>query len=682
MKKSQKKAALFLSVALLLAMMLPACSPKDGDASSKSPDESTSQVGSEKPDTATDIRIQDDLYQAVNAEWLKNSVIPDDQPSDNPMSALDKAVTQTLIGDFQKMMDEEKDVEGPLGEFLKLYKMQLDYAAREELGVKPILPLIEKIEKISDMDAFNAALYDLTLSGYTLPYVLHVAPDIKNSAVNVLTATSPALFLGSKDYYTEEMYPQLSPIYAGVMEQMFAATGKTEAEAKTLTEQAMAFDALLAESSLTMEEQSNYATLYSEVSFDTFVSYSDAIDFESLVVQLIGEKPSKVTMTNQNHFEVLGQIITEENFDNMKSWMTYNIINAYSSYLTEEMDTLSHQYGMALFGVTEMTAREERSYNAVRSLFAPVVGQYYGETYFGEDAKKDATEITKNLIQTYREKLEQNDWLSESTKEKAILKLDTMQIYIGYPDETGIDPLFYEVSFDPNKTIIENLDAYTRQAQQDLFSKYGKPHNKDIWTATGDTVNAFYSPINNSISFTAAIMQDPFYDPQATLSEKYGSFGSVVGHEISHAFDPNGAQFDENGNLHNWWTEEDYAKFEEKTAAVFAQFDGVAFAEGQVNATLTNSENVADNAGIKASFDALHKLEEANAEEFFLAWASVWRINSTPEYDAQLLIMDTHAPHPLRVNIPVSNFDEFYELFDVTEEDGMFRPKEERVFVW
>lgn len=681
MKNLSRKLATILSLVLVLLTLLTSCGgQKQQPIESK--DETSSKNSDGDSKDSSQIKIQDDLYMSINEEWLKNSVIPDDQPTDNPMLSLDKEVTNTLMSDFQKMIKEDKDIEGSLGEFLKLYEMYLDYDKREELGTTPLKPFIEKLENISNFEEFNDALYDLLLSGYSLPFSISVGPDIFNTEINTLNASSPMLFLGAKEYYTEDMYAQISPIYSSMAEQILVLAGKTVEEAKSITEQAMAFDMILSEHALSMEEQSSYATLYSEVTFDEFASYSKNIDFNKLIQQAIGTTPEKIIVSNKAHFEALDEIVTQDNFENMKNWMIYNIINAYTSDLSDEIDIASYQYSMALMGVSEVTDKEERAYNSARVLFSTIVGKYYGETYFGDNAKEEVTEITKDIISVYREKLENNDWLSESTKEKAIQKLDAIQICMAYPDDSGIDPIYNDISIDTEKTLIENLDAITRQSYEYNFSKYGKPHDKNIWTTTGDTVNAFYNPINNSISFTAAIMQEPFYSENATISEKYGSFGSVVGHEISHAFDPNGSLFDEKGNLNNWWTEEDYAKFEERAQLVYNQFDGVEYAGGQVNAALTNSENIADNSGIKASFDAANKIDGFSVEEFFKSWAKVWRTNSTPEYEAQLLVLDNHSPSPLRVNIPVSNFEEFYEIFEVTENDGMFRPIEERIFVW
>lgn len=628
-------------------------------------------------------RIQDDLYGAVNAQWLADSVIPPDQPTDNPMFTLEKEVTQTLIRDFQGMIQAQELPEGNLGKFLKLYQMQMDSSTRESLGAAPILPLLERIESISDMDGFNQMQYEFTLHGYELPYALGVGPDMEDSTVNVLNGGSPGLFLYSKDYYEPESYAQLSPVYGSFMEQMLLAVGKTPEEAAEILEQAMAYDALLAEYALTMQEQSDYANLFSNVSIEEFAAYSSHIDLNGLVTQLLGETPDRVQLVNQRHFEALDTLVNPEMLPQIKSWMVCKLINAYAAHLTDELDVLSRQYGAALSGVTEVLDEETRNYYAVSQIFSPVVGQYYGQQYFGEEARAEATEITMQIIDLYREKLQENDWLSAATREKAVTKLDAIQVCIGYPDDHEIDAFYQEVQIDPGKNLIENLDEVTLQSMKYSFGQYGKPHNKDLWITSGDTVNAFYSPTNNSVTFTAAILQDPFYRADASTSEKYGAFGAVVGHELSHAFDPNGALFDEHGNRADWWMPEDYTAFEERTQLVFDQFDGVPYGEGTVDAELTNSENVADNAGLKASFDALNRLaEEVDHEEFFRSWARVWRMTATPEYEAQLLLMDTHAPGPLRVNIPVSNFPEFYELFKVEESDEMFRPEEERIFVW
>lgn len=675
-----KKCTPLLAVILLCSILLSSCagSKKDSSSSSiSSSDNSTQQSASEE------VRIQDDLYNYVNAEWLKNSVIPEGAASDDALTSLGTQNEKVLMQDFNKILESGELPEGSLGEFLKLYRLYLDFDSREELGFDPIKDILNDIENMETIESLNEKFSTYSLWDMPMPYNFIVTADPEDSNMNALYSRTPSIFLMSKDFYSDEStYDMYAGIFMDMCSEMLRLAGKNDEESSKIIKSAMEFDKVIAEYALSTEERANYASANQAVSFDEFASYSTKVDFKALVNEISGTVPDKILVDNSKYYSAFDKIFNEENFENIKSWMYIKTISKYSGDLTDEIDIVTSTFYNALSGVTSTTSKEERAFNNARYYFSAIVGRYYGETYFGEEAKADVTQITEDIINSYSEILSENDWMSEEARDKAIEKLETIDIRIGYPEADEIDPEYETYIVDESKSIVENCNAISSIMFKNNFGDLGKPYEKKYWILPGDTVNANYSPTYNSINFYAGFLQAPFYDIDSSLSQKYGSIGTVIGHEISHAFDPNGSQFNAQGNKENWWTEDDYIEFEKRTQQIFEQFNGQKFAGGITNGAITNAEDVADNAGMQSSLAALKKHDNFSTEEFFKSWAAIWRSNTTPEYAAMLLSMDVHSPNELRVNIPATNFDEFHEVFDVKDGDKMFRAPDQRTTIW
>jgi len=291
--------------------------------------------------------------------------------------------------------------------------------------------------------------------------------------------------------------------------------------------------------------------------------------------------------------------------------------------------------------------------------------------------------MAERLIETFKERLVQSDWLSPATTQAAIHKLDALTVHIGYPDV--LDPIysrFVVTGTQDGGTLLGNTMAFARTLREEQFARYGDPVDRGAWNIAAHTVNAQYSPLANAITFPAAILQAPFYAPDQSESANYGGIGAVIAHEITHAFDTNGAQFGADGSLNNWWTEGDYAAFAEKTEAMVALFDGAIHEGGFVSGRMTVSENTADAGGLASALGVVQSLSDGDLEAFFRNWATIWRMKATPEYAALLLALDVHAPGRLRANVQLGNLDAFYDTFEITEEDGMYIPPERRVTIW
>ncbi|WP_176707743.1 M13-type metalloendopeptidase [Bacillus sp. FJAT-26390] len=303
-----------------------------------------------------------------------------------------------------------------------------------------------------------------------------------------------------------------------------------------------------------------------------------------------------------------------------------------------------------------------------------------GKTYLGAEAKQDVTGMVENMIGIYRNKLLKNDWMSEKTKTEAIKKLDAMKVHIGYPDK--LDDMYSMLKVDENKSLYENNRFIQTIITKNNFAKIDQPVDRDEWRMSANSAGAFYEPLKNTVTLPAAGLRAPFYDKNQSASQNYGAIGGIIGHEISHAFDTNGSKYDEVGNRINWWTEEDYKKFEAKAKAVVDQYNKVEYLGQKVNGQRTVPENIADIGGLMVALEATKLLPDANLQEFYQSWATVWRQKARPEIEQILLVIDPNPPVKFRVNVVAANTDDFYSTFKVKEGDAMYIAPEDRIKFW
>ena len=455
--------------------------------------------------------------------------------------------------------------------------------------------------------------------------------------------------------------------------------GYSKEEAKKIIDDAIKFDALLAPNVKSAEEAADYSKMYNPQTVAELASATDQLDIAAIIKQLVGEEPEKVIVTEPEYFKALNKIL-QDNFELFKNWALIRVIRENASYLDDEMREINGRYGRALSGSKKPVSQRKFAFYLARDMFSQVAGDYYGKKYFGPQAKADVHHMVEQMIKVYKGRLTNNQWLSKDTRDKAILKLDKLGIQVGYPDK--IPALYDQFKVDEEESLIANLNQLTVTANKELFSRWNKPVDRMRWEMSAATVNAYYHPFKNIIVFPAAILQAPFYSLKQSSSQNYGGIGAVIAHEISHAFDNNGSLFDEFGNLNNWWTDEDSAHFKQLAQKMIEEFDGIPFAGQKVNGKLTVSENIADAGGLSCALKAAKNEADFNAQEFFINWATIWRMKATEQYMQLLLSIDVHAPQKLRANIQAENLDDFYRAFDIKPGDEMYRAPEDRVHIW
>lgn len=640
--------------------------------------------GSQEQTVDKNATVRTNYYQAVNKDWLEKTEIPSDRPDIDAASELSEEVKKKMQADVKNLASgkESSDITG-MSEFIKFYKLATDFDQREKVGVEPVKPYLKEIEDLKDLKDLAVKANDWQLRGLPLPFGYGVGEDLENTSQKQMQLASPGIFLPDVSYYEDEASKKamLEPLEEA-SKKALKLLGYSDKDSQRIVKEAVEFDQILSSYAQSSEEAADIKSQYNPKSPDQVNAYSETFKFYDLIKSYIGQDVDNVNVVNTKFYDNFSKIVNDENFAKIKSWMLFKQASSVSGLLTDEYRLIYAEVNKAWNGIAEATSKEDAAYNQSVGTFSDVLSVYYGRKYFGEEAKRQVTQMVDDIKSVYRERLEKNDWLSEDTKKEAIKKLDTMTLFIGYPED--VTEATKAVKVDENQTLFDNVQRLSRETEQTSIDQFNEPVDKTEWIAPSYEVNAYYAPTNNSINFPAGILQAPFYDAKQSLEENYGGIGVVIGHEITHAFDSNGADFDENGNMKNWWTEADTKAFEEKTQAIIKQWDGIEIYGGKVNGKLTVTENVADAGGISSTLEVLKKKDaKADLKAYFENYAVTWRTKASQEYYQMLLNVDVHAPAELRVNQQVKNFQEFYNTYpEIKEGDPMYLTPDKRVSLW
>lgn len=624
--------------------------------------------------------LKDDLYQAVNGSWLKTAKIPADKPVTGGFADLAEKIEKTLMADFAKLKPEQ--VTDPyLTEFLKFYQLAANFKKRDAQGFEPIRSYAERILELKNLKDWEKQLGELTFAGYPLPFPIYVEPDMKNTSQYALMADVPSLILPDKTYYQagNPAAKALLKIYSEMLQEILKTADYSETFIKKIIDDTLAFDRLLVPHVKNSTERADYVKAYNKYSLADFVATSPAIDLKGYIKALINTLPDQVIVTEPKYYAALKGIVTEENFEKMRSWIFAKTVVNSTGLLSNQLRIIGGKYGRAISGSKEPMNPRKSAYYLATGQFDQVVGLYYAHKYFGPQAKADVTKMVQKMVDVYKRRLTNNQWLSQATRQKAVLKLDKLGIQVGYPDK--LDELYKKFKI-KGDSLVENALRFEKIANLDHYGKWGQPVDRTRWEMSAQIVNAYYNPSYNIIVFPAAILQAPFYSLKQSSSENFGGIGAVIAHEISHAFDNNGAHFDEYGNLNNWWTEDDLKHFKQLAQKMITEFDGLETPAGKVNGKLVVSENIADAGGLSCALEAAKGEPHVNLKAFFINWARVWCMKSSLERQKLLLNIDVHAPNELRADVQPKNLADFYQTFNIQPGDGMYLPPEKRVNIW
>ena len=629
------------------------------------------------------VRIQDNLYEAVNGEWLATAVIPDDRPTTGGFAVLDQEVEKLMMEEFKsfslgKLKTDIKEMEYAVS----LYKKVLDVKRRNEEGIKPALPLLNKIKNIKDINELNSLAKELFLSNVNGPLQMGVEVDMQDATKHSFLILGPNIILPDTTYYNyEATYNQLIGIYSQMVSFALAKTDLSKEEQELFLADTLKFDKLVSKSVKSRVEWADYVKNYNPTPLKEVVELVKPFDIEGLLKSVYGDNtPDTLIVFDPRAIKEFNNYFNEETFEAYKHWAYVNYLLDASKVLSLELATNAGAYRRALVGINKEPELEKQAYQMASRYYSEPIGLYYGRKYFGEAAKADVVSLVKKIIETYKERMAKNTFLEETTKEKAIKKLSTIEIKMGYPDK--VDDFYSKLAITEEESYFDAVNKLTKAMILHNVEELNETVDRTKWVMPGHMVNACYNPTANDITFPAAILQKPFYSINQSVSENLGGIGAVIAHEISHAFDNNGAHFDENGNIANWWSEKDFAAFKELTKDMIKQWDGIPFHGGTVNGELVVSENIADNGGMAVTIAIMHTLDKPDFQAYFKNWARVWCLKAKEEYIQLLLKSDVHSPAELRANVQVRNFDEWYEAFDVKDTDLMYIPKEKRIIIW
>ncbi|AXE61013.1 peptidase [[Mycoplasma] phocae] len=630
--------------------------------------------------------LSDDFYEAINGDWIRENEIPEHKSVIGSFEQIDEKLNKlkkSLLTKWQK--DDSEIANQPLLiEMVKFYKLYNDWNQRKINGVKPLERIIDWIKNFESWKDIERNYSQLTYWGFATPIPFAIGTDFKNSELEILYMSDPICILPEKSYYTDlAKKSKLYEIWSNMVLKLMKKTVGAK-EGRKLIKEALKWDEMASEYILSAEESAIYTNLYHPKKVEDIDKNVKNLSVSKILHKLVNQDVETIIAVKNSLIKDYQKLIVDKNFKLFKSFLLINAILRLAPYLDYKFDEIAGEFQRSLRGQKKALDKQKKSISVVvDSIFAMPFGKYYGEKYFGEKNKKNVEYMVKNMIQIYKNRLENNDWLGTQTKHKAIYKLSKIGVYVGYP--TKIESFYNDfkvLEYDGYNDLLENYLKFKELSTRNEFSKYMKTIDKELWAMSPAIVNAYYSPNQNKIVFPAGILQAPFYSDKQGTSANYGGIGAVIAHEISHAFDNNGANFDENGNMLNWWTESDKKEFQEKANKMIELFEGKEIAVGQCNGKLTVSENIADAGGLACALEAAKLEKDFNAKKFYTNFAVIWKMKYREELQRLLLDIDVHAPAKLRANIQIQNSDDFYKAFDITEKDKMYLPPEKRVKIW
>ena len=637
----------------------------------------------------TSVSPKEDFYQYSTGGWQKNNPLRPEFSRYGSFDALREQAQENLNALFESMTSVKAEYGTVDQKISDLYKMALDSTTRNALGAQPIQPYIAQIQAIKTKDDLARVLGEMNLYGEGGFFGSGVSADLTNSDMQILYLGQGGLGMGDRDYYLLESNAALKEGYKNFLVKVLKLAGIENAEAVVAKD--MAVEDAMAEIFWTREQNRDVAAQYNPMSTEQICKKWPELRFDKVCAVAGIEPQEKVIVEQPSYFDGLNKLFAKTDIETLKAYLLCQFISGQCSALSDDFYTASWEFfSHQMAGAQEQQPRWKRAMSVPNSLLGEAVGQMYVERYFPESSKQMMIELVENLRTALGQHIDELEWMSDATKAKAREKLAAFTVKIGYPDKWKD---YSTLDINPDNTYYENLRNASAWYVKDNLSKLGKPTDKTEWGMTPQTVNAYYNPTTNEICFPAGILQKPFFDPNADEPVNYGGIGVVIGHEMSHGFDDQGSMFDAVGNMANWWTPEDKAKFDALGDKLVAQFDEVEILPGvHANGRYTLGENIGDHGGLSIAYTAMENAMAGKpvklidgftpAQRFYLSYGAIWAQNITDEEKARLTNMDVHSLARNRVNVSVRNFQTFFDAFDIHEGDPMFRPESERVHIW
>ena len=626
---------------------------------------------------------------------MKTNKIPEEESSWGGFGVLRKSTrndvleivnTSKELGAYKEGTDQKKA--------LLFFESELDTVARNEVGIKPLNSMIKAIDGINTISDMQT-VYAKTL-GVDAPFFgLQVFPDINDSSMYAPYITQGGLGLPDRDYYVlqDEKSKERRQQYVDHITRMMQFVDYNEADAKTAAEMILAVETRLAEPQLDKTQSRDFSNFNNPRTIAELTAMTPAINWNTFISEMgVKQKLDTIYVVELKYMKELQKVLTSTSIEDIKTMMKWSTLNGSTGFLTTEIEKANWEfYSKTLRGTETQRPAEDRAMDHVTGRVGEAIGKLYVDAKFPPEAKEKAEKMIANVITAFKARINKLDWMSDQTKMKAIEKLDKFTVKIAYPNEWKD---YSELMIKEGNGYAENMMAFSDWNLKETLADLGQPVDKKEWGMPPQMVNAYFNPLNNEIVFPAAILQPPFYNYTADDAVNYGGIGAVIGHEISHAFDDQGAQFDSDGNLINWWTETDLGEFKKRGDALVDQYSAIEVSDSlYINGRFTLGENIGDLGGVLGAYDGLQLLfkEQGRPEDidgftaeqrFFMSWATVWRTLSRPDGLETQIKTDPHSPGIYRATQPLKNIDAFYEAFDIKEGDKMYLAPEKRVRIW
>jgi putative endopeptidase len=680
-----------LAVTVLATTALIACkqdAKKDTAMTEKIPG-----IVLENMDTTVSPKV--DFYNYVNGNWMKTTKIPEDQASWGGFGVLRKSTrndvleivkTSKELGTYAEGTDQKKA--------LLFFESELDTVARNSVGLQPLKPLLAAIDGVTSIKDMQT-VYAKTL-GVDAPFFnLNVFADLNDSKMNATYITQGGLGLPDRDYYVlkDEKSKERRQQYVDHVTRMLQYIDYSESEARAAAKMILDVETKLAEPQLDKIQSRNISNFNNPRTIAELTAMTSAVDWNKFLKDMgVQTEIDTVYVVELKYMKELQNVLTTTPIEDIKTIMKWSTLNGLANNLTTELEKANWDfYSKTLRGTETQQPTEERAMDNVTGRVGQAIGKLYVDAKFPPEAKAKAEKMIANVITAFKARISKLDWMSEETKQKAIDKLDKFTVKIAYPD---VWEDYSKLMIKEGNSYAENVMALADWNLKDNLDKIGKPVDKTEWGMPPQMVNAYFNPFNNEIVFPAAILQPPFYNYTADEAVNYGGIGAVIGHEISHAFDDQGAQFDGDGNLINWWTEADLTEFKKRGDALADQYSAIEVQDSLfINGRFTLGENIGDLGGLLGAYDGLQLYFEENGrpenidgftpeQRFFMSWATVWRTLTREDALETQIKTDPHSPGFYRATQPLKNIDAFYEAFDIKEGDPMYLAPEKRVRIW
>ena len=642
------------------------------------------------------VRPADDFFQYACGGWMKKNPLPAAYSRYGSFDKLAKDNNErinSILTDLLKNTYPQGSTEQKLSDF---YKLAMDSVRRNQDGVKPVMPLINKLEGAKTVDALHALQLKYAAFGYGVPMGIGFGADEKNAKMNILNIYQGGLVLGQKEYYldTDSATTAIRNAYKKHVVRMFQLFGFTKADAQKKMENILKVETALAKVSKSRTELRDVEANYNKMTLEEFEkSYPHVNLTKMLNAEGVKTEYFKEMVVGQPSFvNGADDVLAKMTADELRAYMEWDVILSAASYLSDDVQAANFDFfGRTMSGRKEDHPRWKRATSQVEGQMGEALGKMYVERYFPASSKERMEKLVKNLQVSLAERIKAQDWMSDATKQAALDKLNAFYVKIGYPnqwkDMSGL-------VIDPKLSYYENVQKCREFWNKwDIDYRAGKPVDKEEWFMTPQTVNAYYNPTTNEICFPAGILQVPFFDPMADDAFNYGAIGVVIGHEMTHGFDDQGRHYDKNGNMTDWWTASDAENFNARAEKYADFFSAIkVLPDLNANGKLTLGENLADHGGLEVAFNAyknatkdapLKTIDGLTPDQrFFLAYAGVWAANITEEEIRQLTKMDPHSLGEWRVNGALPHINAWYEAFNVKSGDKMYLPEDERLKLW